>query len=108
MLPRIEATISSSLLSKPFSWLAVLEDIVPASCCTLKPKEVGAPLRSTQGPDSHLSAQTCLRDCRPGPAEEGAAESKSCPPLKRERPCDWLQGLRASRGLVIAEGFKGA
>lgn len=47
MLPRIEPTISSSVLSKAL-FLAVLEDIVPASCCTLKPKEEGAPLRSTR------------------------------------------------------------
>lgn len=41
MFPRIEPPISSSGILKPCP-LATLEGIVPASSCTLEPKEEGA------------------------------------------------------------------
>ena len=100
MLPRIEPCISSSVLFKALS-----PGCAGGYCaCFLlhfrAERRGGRPMGSP-GP-APISAQTCLCHCRPEPGEE-----KECPPPKCQSPCDWLQGLRPGRGLVIAEGLKG-
>lgn len=80
---------------------------MPASSSTLESKEEEGPASRVHKelapiPLSRLAYVTVAQGLG-----RGEAEGKLCPPLKCQTPCDWLQGLRPGRGLVIAEGLKG-
>lgn len=78
MLSRKDPSVSSSVLSKAF---------FPRLCwrtwclppLALSSQERTEPLTGSQELRSHLSAQTCLHHCRPGPGEEGESGGTVAP-----------------------------